>query len=100
MSDTAYYVIATLGALVAIGNTFFIKPIRDRLSGLEYKMDNRYTKDETVEAIEIRQDAIRGEIKHLSDGIDSLNLSIQSLTETVKTLQLWQYKRMGKEEGP
>lgn len=96
---TLWKIVGAIGGIFGVLNIAFIKPMRDRLVSLENRMGDRYTKEETKEAIEIRQEAIRNEIKHLTEGVNSLNDSIKILYSSVQSLQMKQQHSIGIEEG-
>lgn len=93
--------VAAIGSIVAVGNALIIKPLRDRITTLESKIDDRYTKKETVEQIDSRLRPLEQSVNNLNDTLKEFKQSVDHLSEHVTDLKLWQQREIGRrKEGP
>lgn len=97
--STIYYTLAGLVGLVTVANTVLIKPLRDRVTSLEEKLQEHvYTKTEVGEQIDFKMRPLNISLDSLNNTITALTKAVESLDDSVGELKMWREREIGRGE--
>ena len=97
-TNLVFKILAGGGILWGIVSSAVYFPLRKKVGILEDRVNNMYTKPETVEAIELRQQPIEHELRKLNQNTEHLSECVSKLSSTIGALQRWQAKQEGRQE--
>ena len=97
-TNLIYKILAIFGSLWAVASSAVYFPLKKRVSRVEEKVDNTYSKEGVVEAIELRQQPIEHELRKLNQNTEHLSECVSKLSSTIGALQRWQAKQEGRQE--